>query len=64
MGISIFSSKQTWASAHSKELIRTDVETEQEANQKMMQLLKQGHKINGVLPSDRSSSQRGRRSLR
>lgn len=62
MGLSIFSSKQTWSSPRSKELVRTDVETDQQAQQEMKRLLRQGHKINGVLlnNSDSSSSSRGR----
>ena len=60
MGFSIFSSKQTWSSSRSKELVRTDVETKEDAQQTMDRLLKQGHTINGVLPSGpvRSSSRR------
>ncbi|GCE20363.1 hypothetical protein [Dictyobacter kobayashii] len=52
MGYSIFSSKQTWSSPRSKELVRTDVENEHQARQEMDRLLRQGHKINGVLPND------------
>ncbi|WP_151758213.1 hypothetical protein [Dictyobacter vulcani] len=65
MGLSIFSSKATWSSPRSKELVRTDVENERQAQREIDQLLRQGHKINGVLPNDTGrSSSRGRRSSR
>ncbi|GCE27890.1 hypothetical protein KDA_33740 [Dictyobacter alpinus] len=65
MGLSIFSSKQTWSSPRSKELVRTDVENERQAQREIDQLLRQGHTINGVLPNESGrSSSRGRRSSR
>jgi len=65
MGFSIFSSKQTWSSARTKELVRTDVETEQQVHFQIEQLRRQGHDITDVLPNttDRPSPQ-GRRSRR
>jgi hypothetical protein len=48
MTISIFSSKKTW-SPRSKELVRTDVGSMEEANKKMDELLKSGHELNGFV---------------
>jgi hypothetical protein len=49
MTISIFSSKKTWSTPRSKELVRTDATDMEDAKQKMDDLLKAGHDLNGFV---------------
>lgn len=62
MGYSIFSSKPTWSSSRSREPVRTDVETVEQAHSQVDQLVRQGHNITDVrrTEADRRGTQRRR----
>jgi len=64
MGVSIFTSRKTWASASSKELNRYDMPSDELAQAAMQELLKQGHDINGLMytgaDADESEQQKRR----
>lgn len=49
MSFKIFSSTSTWEKNTSKRLEATEVEDEEQAEQKIAELLKQGHRINSVM---------------
>lgn len=53
MGFSIFSSAKTWESTNSKRLTRREAQTEEEAREIALELLQQGHDINGIVSYDK-----------
>lgn len=58
MGFSIFGSAKTWESTNSKRLKRSEAQTEEEAREIALELLKQGYDINGIVSSEKLNQSR------